>query len=124
MQEQAVTAADTIQMLGIGRADFGSAILITEVPDEREFLLSQLSPHDRASVEKALARHPEWTVGHCIVLNPQMCATDLDGLDGTMARRLRSQRIRMTSRFRRAVRFSGERPAERQALTGASSSVV
>jgi len=46
------------------------------------------------------------------------------GLDGTMARRLRSQRMRMTSRFRRAVRFSGERPAERQALTGASSSVV
>ncbi|MGY8682885.1 hypothetical protein Q2941_34695 [Bradyrhizobium sp. UFLA05-153] len=66
MQEQAVTAEQAIQMLGIGRAALGPAIPITDVPEEREFLLSQLSPHERALAERALARNHELTLGQCM----------------------------------------------------------
>jgi DNA-binding CsgD family transcriptional regulator len=66
MQEQAVTAAQAIQMLGIGRVALGPATSLTEAPGEREFLLSQLSRHERALAEHALARNPELTVGQCV----------------------------------------------------------
>ncbi|WP_156944915.1 hypothetical protein [Bradyrhizobium sp. Ec3.3] len=65
MQEQAVTAAQAIRMLGIGRAALGPAAPITEIPEEREFLLSQLSPHERALAERALARNHELALGQC-----------------------------------------------------------
>jgi len=41
MRKRAVTATDAIQVLGIGRAVLGSVLPITEVSDEREFLLTE-----------------------------------------------------------------------------------
>lgn len=66
MRENSVTASDAILMLGIGRTHVGR---IVEVSDqEYEFVLSQLSTHERSAVERALVRHPEWTLGQCIGL--------------------------------------------------------
>ncbi|MGV7216441.1 helix-turn-helix transcriptional regulator [Bradyrhizobium sp. UFLA05-112] len=55
MQKQGLTAEQAIQMLGIGEAALGFVVSTTEDP---EFLLSQLSSHDRAASEQALACHP------------------------------------------------------------------
>ncbi|OKO92167.1 hypothetical protein AC629_01135 [Bradyrhizobium sp. NAS80.1] len=69
MRENRVAASDAIQMLGIGRPDAGRNFPDVEVSDdERQFMLSQLSPHERALAERALARNHEMTVGQCIAL--------------------------------------------------------
>ena len=38
----------------------------TETPNQREFLLSQLSPPERQTVESILADYPDLTVALCI----------------------------------------------------------
>ncbi|OKO68945.1 MULTISPECIES: hypothetical protein [unclassified Bradyrhizobium] len=55
MRENRATAPDAILMLGIGRPDASGIASDVEVTgDEREFMLSQLSSHERTSVERAL----------------------------------------------------------------------
>ncbi|MGL3109395.1 helix-turn-helix transcriptional regulator [Bradyrhizobium sp. BR 1432] len=67
MRENRIAASDAIQMLGIGQPDVDRSTPGIEVSDdERQFMLSQLPPNERAWVERALARNREITVGRCM----------------------------------------------------------
>ncbi|WP_234680351.1 LuxR C-terminal-related transcriptional regulator [Bradyrhizobium monzae] len=85
MRENRATASDAILMLGIGRPDASGIASDLEVTgDEREFMLSQLSSHERTSVERTLILHPEWKLCQCIALVRDASA-GVGRLDGTMS---------------------------------------
>jgi hypothetical protein len=69
MREQSVTTEQAVRMLGIGPPkSSGGANVAAESDDEREFLLSQLSPRERALVEKVLVLHADWAIDRCLEL--------------------------------------------------------